>query len=233
LRRRAAARLLLRFRARLRFARRLGVPRRGAHRGRAGVARVGAADRVAPSRRPSRRGRFRPPGCRRGERSVAFATPPYTSAASRWAFIVSKALPFPCAARVFARTTLGTGRSSSMTQSPSSSDPNAAPPSDLDTRAIEEERRNVVSSLRIKVAFMVFTAAILLALSGFIFSLVSRIFEELTPSIAADLEWKARRGATELAHTTELGILLADEAKIREQLGSYVADSDISAIVVT
>ncbi|MFO7177159.1 MAG: response regulator [Pseudomonadota bacterium] len=120
-----------------------------------------------------------------------------------------------------------------MTQSPSSSDPNAAPPSDLDTRAIEEERRNVVSSLRIKVAFMVFTAAILLALSGFIFSLVSRIFEELTPSIAADLEWKARRGATELAHTTELGILLADEAKIREQLGSYVADSDISAIVVT
>ncbi len=120
-----------------------------------------------------------------------------------------------------------------MTQSSPSSAPNAVSTIDRDARAIEEERRNVVSSLRIKVAFMVFTAAVLLALSGLIFSLVSRIFEELTPSIAADLEWKARRGATELAHTTELGILLADEAKIRAQLRTYAQDSDISAIVVT
>jgi signal transduction histidine kinase/DNA-binding NarL/FixJ family response regulator len=82
-------------------------------------------------------------------------------------------------------------------------------------------------------AFTLFVVALLLALSGLIFVLVSRIFDTLTPTIQADLEWKARRGAGELVHATELGIVLADEHEIKGSLVGYDRDPDILAIVVT
>jgi len=83
------------------------------------------------------------------------------------------------------------------------------------------------------VAFTLFVVALLLALSGLIFVLVSRIFDTLTPTISADLEWKARRGAGELVHATELGIVVADEREIKGSLAGYDRDQDIMAIVVT
>src|SRR3990170_2074248 len=78
-----------------------------------------------------------------------------------------------------------------------------------------ESRRKLLSSLRIKVAFTIFTVSVLLALSALIFTLVSRIFDELTPSTRADLEWKALRGSAELSHATELAIVIADAPAIR------------------
>jgi signal transduction histidine kinase/DNA-binding NarL/FixJ family response regulator/HPt (histidine-containing phosphotransfer) domain-containing protein len=78
-----------------------------------------------------------------------------------------------------------------------------------------------------------FVVALLLALSGLIFVLVSQIFDTLTPTIRADLEWKARRGAGELVHATELGIVVADEHEIKNSLSGYDRDPDIMAIVVT
>jgi hypothetical protein len=74
---------------------------------------------------------------------------------------------------------------------------------------------------------------LLLALSGMIFVLVSRIFDTLTPAVQRNLEWKARRGAGELVHATELGIVVADEAEIKGSLVGYDRDPDILAIVVT
>jgi signal transduction histidine kinase/DNA-binding NarL/FixJ family response regulator len=82
-------------------------------------------------------------------------------------------------------------------------------------------------------AFTLFVVALLLALSGLIFVLVSRIFDTLTPTLQADLEWKARRGAGELVHATELGIVVADEREIKNSLVGYDHDPDILAIVVT
>jgi len=55
----------------------------------------------------------------------------------------------------------------------------------------------------------------------------------LNPKVQADLEWKARRGAGELVHTTELGIVTADEHEIKGSLVGYDRDPDILAIVVT
>jgi len=82
-------------------------------------------------------------------------------------------------------------------------------------------------------AFTLFVVALLLAMSGLIFVLVSRIFDTLTPTIQADLEWKARRGAGELVHATELGIVVAEEREIKNSLIGYDRDPDILAIVVT
>ncbi len=95
------------------------------------------------------------------------------------------------------------------------------------------ERRRLISSSRLRLAFTLFVVALLLALSGLIFVLVSRIFDTLTPSIQADLEWKSRRGAGELVHAAELGIVVADEREIKGSLVGYDRDPDIMAIVVT
>jgi signal transduction histidine kinase/DNA-binding response OmpR family regulator len=100
----------------------------------------------------------------------------------------------------------------------------------IDRRAAQDE---VLSTFRISIAFTVFTAAVLAGLTMLIFVLVSHIFGELTPSIRTDLEWKARRGAAELAQTTQVGIVLGDPARVQAQLRDYEADSDILAIVVT
>src|SRR4051812_33575571 len=97
----------------------------------------------------------------------------------------------------------------------------------------ERERRRLLSSLRLRLTFTLFVVALLLALSGLIFVLVSRIFDTLTPTIQADLEWKARRGAGELVHATELGIVVADEREIKGSLIGYDRDPDILSIVVT
>jgi signal transduction histidine kinase/DNA-binding NarL/FixJ family response regulator/HPt (histidine-containing phosphotransfer) domain-containing protein len=110
--------------------------------------------------------------------------------------------------------------------------PPSSLPSEKATRS-ERERRRLLSSSRLRLAFTLFVVALLLALSGLIFVLVSRIFDTLTPKLEADLEWKARRGASELVHATELGIVTTDEHEIKSSLGGYEHDPDILAIVVT
>ena len=97
----------------------------------------------------------------------------------------------------------------------------------------EQDSRKVLSSLRFKLAFMLFVSVLLLGLCGMIFSLVSQIFGALTPAIQADLKWKAERGAVELAQSAQNGMLLADERELREAFKSYEVDRDFLAILAT
>ena len=97
----------------------------------------------------------------------------------------------------------------------------------------ERQTRKVLSSLRLKVAFMLFVSALLMGLCGLIFSLVSQIFGALTPAIRADLEWKAERGVAELAQSAQYGMVLADEREIRNAFQGYDLDPDFLAIVAT
>ena len=107
------------------------------------------------------------------------------------------------------------------------------PPSPEANARTERERKRLLSSSRLRMSFTLFVVALILALSGLIFVLVSQIFDTLTPTIRADLEWKARRGASELVHATELGIVVAEEREIKSSLVGYDRDPDIMAIVVT
>ncbi len=109
--------------------------------------------------------------------------------------------------------------------------PAAAP--DPEREKSERQRRRLLSSSRLRLAFTLFVVALLLALSGLIFVLVSRIFDTLTPTIQADLEWKARRGAGELVHTTELRHRGGRRARNQELTGGLRSRPRYLAIVVT
>ena len=80
---------------------------------------------------------------------------------------------------------------------------------------------------------MLFVSALLIGLWGLIFGLVSHIFGAMTPAVRADLEWKAKRGVAELAHSAQHGMVLADEREIRSSFKDYELDTDFLAIVVT
>jgi signal transduction histidine kinase/DNA-binding response OmpR family regulator len=94
------------------------------------------------------------------------------------------------------------------------------------------ERRRILSTLRLKLIFTSFVVLLLAALSVLMFSLVTRIFDTLTPSIEHDLARKAERGAAELSQSTQLGMVTSDHAAIRKAFGSYVHDADVESIVV-
>ena len=105
-----------------------------------------------------------------------------------------------------------------------------APSSEASSQA---ERRRLLSSFRIKLAFTIFVTALILALSGMIFVLVQSIFGTLSPSVLADLEWKAQHGAAELASSADLGIAAHDSAEIDRAFEPYYADGDVRFIVAT
>jgi two-component system, sensor histidine kinase and response regulator len=96
-----------------------------------------------------------------------------------------------------------------------------------------DQRRRVLSTFRLKLILTSFVLVLLIGLSGMMVVLVTRIFDSLTPAVRADLGWKAARGAAELARATELGIVVSDERAIRAALGAYLADPDVTSIVVT
>jgi two-component system sensor histidine kinase/response regulator len=99
--------------------------------------------------------------------------------------------------------------------------------------ADQAQKRRLLSSFRIKFALTLFVTALILALSGMIFVLVSSIFATLSPSVQADLEWKAKHGAAELANSAELGIAARDPAEISRAFEPYYADGDVRFIVAT
>src|SRR5262245_49121754 len=95
--------------------------------------------------------------------------------------------------------------------------------SDLPTQLLSDaERSRVLSATRLKLTLTVFVVAILLGLSTMIFFGVSRIFDWLTPSIRADLQHKAQRGALELAQTTQYGMVVRDVDGLRKPCGDYL-----------
>jgi len=93
------------------------------------------------------------------------------------------------------------------------------------------EQAKILSTFRIKVLLTAFVSLLLLSMMGLGLLLVSQIFDKLTPAIARDLEWKARRGATELANTAELGFVVSDAKLIQEAFGDYRQDRDVRALV--
>jgi signal transduction histidine kinase/CheY-like chemotaxis protein/HPt (histidine-containing phosphotransfer) domain-containing protein len=103
----------------------------------------------------------------------------------------------------------------------------------LQALPVDPVDRKLMSGLRIQVAFMLFTALVVAVLTTLAFVFISRIFNQLTPSIRADLENKAVRGSREIALSADLGIVIKDRAQIEQQLGGYDRDSDVLSVIVT
>jgi HPt (histidine-containing phosphotransfer) domain-containing protein len=66
-----------------------------------------------------------------------------------------------------------------------------------------------------------------------VFVLVNRIFANFGPGVKADLEWKATRGARELAQASELGLAAGDGALVQKEFDAFRASDDVVAIVAT
>src|SRR5262245_42593506 len=94
------------------------------------------------------------------------------------------------------------------------------------------DRKRVLSTFRLQLILTSFVVVLLVALSLLMFTLVTRIFDSLTPAIAADLRWKAERGTSELARASELGIVLEDRPALQRAFGSYARDADVVALAV-
>ncbi len=119
-------------------------------------------------------------------------------------------------------------RNKMLTPNPPSMTPPSLEPA-LPSSGLEQAK--ILSTFRIKVLLTGFVSLLLLSMMGLGLLLVSQIFDKLTPAIARDLEWKARRGATELANTAELGFVVSDAKLIQEAFGDYRQDRDVRALV--
>ena len=76
--------------------------------------------------------------------------------------------------------------------------------------------------------------ALALGVAGYsttMFSYSRRVLDRLGPQVQADLEWRAQRGAQELARTCDVGLVLGDAAVTRKAFGAYATSSDVEAIV--
>ncbi|MFT3925871.1 MAG: histidine kinase dimerization/phospho-acceptor domain-containing protein [Myxococcales bacterium] len=93
------------------------------------------------------------------------------------------------------------------------------------------ERERITSGLRLSVALMIMVTVIVGGLTGLVFLLVSRVFDSMTPSVASDLAWKARRGAVELSKTAELGLVVGDREIVRQAARDYLQSSDVVNVV--
>jgi len=95
-----------------------------------------------------------------------------------------------------------------------------------------EQRRRVLSAKRLNVTLIVFMLALLVGLSAMMFLGVGQIFDWLTPSMRHDLQWKAERGAVDLAQRTQLGIVVKDRPVVAAAAADYLDDADVVGLVV-
>jgi HPt (histidine-containing phosphotransfer) domain-containing protein len=98
-----------------------------------------------------------------------------------------------------------------------------------------ERTSSRVETLSIRTLRKVILAALTLGLvlfTGGVLLLVNRIFANFGPGVEADLEWKANRGARELAQASELGLAAGDAAMVVGAFDAFRRSDDVAAIVV-
>ena len=103
----------------------------------------------------------------------------------------------------------------------------------FDAALSADEQKHVLSTFRLTVKLMIMLGLIVAGIGALVFVLVDRIFDTLTPSIQYDLEWKARHGVVELAHSADLGVAASDVDAVARAASEWVQDPDVVAIHVT
>src|SRR6187549_51922 len=76
--------------------------------------------------------------------------------------------------------------------------------------------------------------ALALGVAGYSATMVSysrRVLDRLGPQVQGDLEWRAQRGAQELARACDVGLVVGDAAITKKAFGAYATSSDVQAIV--
>jgi two-component system chemotaxis sensor kinase CheA len=90
------------------------------------------------------------------------------------------------------------------------------------------------SSYSIRTLRNLILVALALGVTGYsatMFSFSRRVLDRFGPQVQADLEWRAQRGAQELALACDVGLVVGDAAMTEKAFGAYAASSDVQAIV--
>jgi len=92
-------------------------------------------------------------------------------------------------------------------------------------------QRSGWSIRRLRTLILVALVACVSLYTVVMFSLVRHLSERFGPQVRADLEWRAARGAQELAKSADLGLAVGDAAMVTEAFGAIARASDVLAIV--
>src|SRR3954471_17816468 len=90
------------------------------------------------------------------------------------------------------------------------------------------------SSYSIRALRNLILIALALGVAGYsatMFSYSRRVLDRFGPQVQADLEWRAQRGAQELARACDVGLVLGDAAATKKAFGVYATSSDVQGIV--
>ncbi|MBA3499039.1 MAG: ATP-binding protein [Myxococcota bacterium] len=90
--------------------------------------------------------------------------------------------------------------------------------------------RKPSSIKRLRAMFMIALAVGLSLFTGVMFTLVDNLSERFGPEVREDLEWRALRGAHELARAADLGLAIGDRAMVTQSFGVYAHSPDVAAI---
>ena len=93
----------------------------------------------------------------------------------------------------------------------------------------QRQSRISIQGIR-KLLFVVLTVSVIGFTVG-VSVLVQRIFQNFGPAVEKDLDWKAARGAQELARACDLGLAVSDEAIVQQGFGDYRKVKDVVSIV--
>lgn len=88
-----------------------------------------------------------------------------------------------------------------------------------------------VSVRQLRAVILLSLLAGVVVFTGIIISLVDGLSDRFGPQVRADLEWRALRGANELASAADLGIALADHAMVMDAFAPHITSSDILEMV--
>jgi two-component system chemotaxis sensor kinase CheA len=84
---------------------------------------------------------------------------------------------------------------------------------------------------RLRTFILVALVAGVALFTGVMLTLVQSLSDRFGPQVAADLEWRALRGAQELSKTADVGLAVSDTAMVQESFGAYAQSADVAAIL--
>jgi signal transduction histidine kinase/DNA-binding NarL/FixJ family response regulator/HPt (histidine-containing phosphotransfer) domain-containing protein len=82
------------------------------------------------------------------------------------------------------------------------------------------------SGARLQLRLTLLTLLLVGLLTALSASLVRSVFSSMTPSLSADLRWKAQRGVAELSYSADFGVLTANQPLLLEAAKHYTDDAD-------
>jgi two-component system, chemotaxis family, sensor kinase CheA len=90
---------------------------------------------------------------------------------------------------------------------------------------------SALSIRRLRTYILIALIAGVAIFTAVMFTLVQSLSERFGPQVAADLEWRALRGAQELSYKADLGLAVSDQSMVQETFGPYATSLDVQAIV--